>query len=289
MAAERIVAAEDAALGARVAAIHPLASVSAGSALLRIADRLLAVHDDAFRATWIDLPSLKLTPLLLAGDGMPLPKATKPDFEAAVRAPDGSVHLLGSGATPNRRAVARIDPRTGSIGVTPRPELYRCIQESLPGGAAPNIEGAVFAADRLVLFHRGIGTPSVIVDLPLDVLEGGAPRVLRTVAVELGTLAGIPLSFTDAAVIDARRIAFAATAEDAPDAIADGPVAGSVIGVLEDHNVARWTGLEGPDGALFRAKVEGLVLDAAGAWVLTDADDPGEPALLGRVVLRGFD
>jgi hypothetical protein len=40
---------------------------------------------------------------------------------------------------------------------------------------------------------------------------------------------------------------------------------------------------------LFRAKVEGLVLDAAGAWVLTDADDPGEPALLGRVVLRGFD
>jgi hypothetical protein len=103
----------------------------------------------------------------------------------------------------------------------------------------------------------------------------------------------VPLAFTEAAVGDDGRALFVATAEDAPNAIADGPVKGSVIGVIEGKEggtSARWTTLVGTDGAAYRRKVEGVVLDEdlGGAWLLTDEDDPAEPAHLVRAELRGF-
>src|SRR5215831_8808439 len=107
-------ASADPALGARVVAARPLPGITGGSALLDIDGRLLAVHDDAFRVSWI-APSFAVTPLVLVGDGDALAKADKPDFEAAVRTGDGAVHLLGSGSTPLRCVLARIDPRTSSV------------------------------------------------------------------------------------------------------------------------------------------------------------------------------
>jgi hypothetical protein len=106
---------------------------------------------------------------------------------------------------------------------------------------------------------------------------------------DLGALDGIQLSFTDAAAFADGRCAFVATAEDTADPLLDGPVAGSVIGVLDGFE-ARWTPLRGPAAVPFRQKVEGLALDAnrRGGWILTDADDPARPALLGRVTLAGF-
>jgi hypothetical protein len=287
--ARLVVATEDAALGARVIATYPLAGVTGGSALLRVGERLLAVHDDAFRATWIALPSMQTTPLVLLHDGAPLRKADKPDFESAVRAPDGRIYLLGSGAAANRCAVARIDPGSGDSSVALRPQMYRYIADALPAGAVPNIEGAVVDEGRLVLFHRGIGTPSTVFELPAAVLYGDDARLLRVRQYALGEIGGIRLGFTDAARIARGRTAFVATAEDTPDAIADGPVTGSVIGLLEDRaRAARWTALIGRDGRPFPAKVEGLAIDAGGAWILTDADDPAQPAVLGRVQLDGF-
>jgi hypothetical protein len=119
-----LAAIEDATLAARVVAEHPLPGVGAGSALLKIGERLLAVHDDAFRVSWIDLPSLNVTPLVLAGDGAPLPKATKPDFESAVYTRrDESVYLLGSGSTAARCKIARIDLASGAVTIAERPGL----------------------------------------------------------------------------------------------------------------------------------------------------------------------
>lgn len=268
---------------------YALAGVTNGSALLRIgADRLLALHDDAFRVTWIRLPAMDLAPLVLRGGGASLPKALKPDFEAAVLAGD-TVYVLGSGAAPNRCSIATIDLTAGAIEIVDRPKLYDRMHDALPGGTRPNIEGAVRAGDRLLLFHRGVGTPNAVLELPFGTLSGAEPRVLDTVVVELGAFDGVPLSFTDAALLTDGRIAFVAAAEDAPDAVADGPVTGSVIGVLEDRaSAARWTPVTAPDGSPFRAKVEGLAIDASGAWLLTDADDPSRPSLLARVALGGF-
>jgi len=282
-------------LAVRVIAAHPLAGVTGGSALLEVDGRLLAVHDDAFRVSWISLPSLGVTPLALAGDGAPLAKTAKPDFESALRGADGAIYVLGSGSTATRCTLARIDPRTSAVTMREQPRLYDCVRDALGAQDAPNIEGAVVAGDRLRLFNRAAGrTPNASVDLPLAVLDGGPPRVLQVRTFDLGALDGVRLGFTDAAALDSRRDAFIAAAEDAPDAIADGRVTGSVVGLLETTERggvrARWTRLVDAEGRPCRYKVEGLTIDrdSRAGWLLTDADDPRVPAALLRIELRGF-
>jgi hypothetical protein len=285
-----ILAREDRALSARIVEFRPLEGVTAGSALLRIGARLLAVHDDAFRVTWVDLRRFALTPLVLRAEGSALPKVRKPDFESAVRNADGDVYLLGSGSTSRRCVVARIDLESRVVALRDRLDIYRCVQEALGLETRPNVEGAIVRGERLSLFHRGIGGTSAIVDLPIDVLDGAAPRALAAQTFALGELDGVRLAFTDAATVSDRRLLFVAAAEDAADAIADGPVTGSVLGIFEDPADARFTCLIAPDGAPCRLKVEGLAVDddLRNAWILTDPDDPREPTELGRVELEGF-
>ena len=112
---------EDPSLAALVVASHPLPAVTGGSALLEVDGRLLAIHDDAFRVSWIDRTSFAVTPLLLVGDGAALAKPNKPDFESAVRTPDGAVHVLA--ALPygvRSRADASVRPRRGGCGAIRR-------------------------------------------------------------------------------------------------------------------------------------------------------------------------
>jgi len=118
-------------------------------------------------------------------------------------------------------------------------------------------------------------------------------RALAAQAFDLGALDGVPLAFTDVAAITPRRTGYLAAAERTDDALTDGPVAGSVLGVIERDGLrtrARWTQLTDTDGRPSRDKVEGLVLDddLRGGWVLTDSDDADIPALLGRLALDGF-
>lgn len=294
MKVETMEACEDSRLRAELTAVRTIAGVTGGSALLRQGDELIAVHDDAFRVTRIALPALTSTPWILAGDGRVLPKAEKPDFEAAVRLSDGVILVLGSGSTPLRCRIARLDVarRTGSVGE--RPDLYAALTRALGTGARPNIEGAVADARRLELFHRGSGgAPSAILELPATALLEPEP-IADVAAIRwcvLGALDGVPLAFTDAAALPDGRVAFAAAAEDTVNAVADGPVAGSVLGVLDGaRSQARWTRLLDVDGTPYRQKAEGLVVDAdaRGGWILTDADDASSSAALGRVTLSGF-
>jgi uncharacterized protein DUF6929 len=284
---------EDPTLAALVVQSHPLPAVTGGSALLEVDGRLLAIHDDAFRVSWIDRASFSVTPLLLLGDGAALAKPDKPDFESAVRTSDGAVHVLGSGSAAKRCIVAHIAPGN-SVTLRQRPALYRSVQKALASGERPNIEGAIVVGERLRVFNRAAGrTPNASIDLPLAALFGREPRVLAVQLFELGTLEGVRLGFTDVAALADGRNVFLAAAEDAPDAIADGPVTGSVVGLLEPtaNGVgARWTRLLGSDGQPSPYKVEGLVVDrdVRGGWLLTDSDDPRVPAMLLRVELRGF-
>jgi hypothetical protein len=297
-AIDAVPAREDRLLSARVVAATPLPGVTAGSALLRMAGTLFAVHDDAFRVSRIALPTLGVTPFVLAGDGAALPKSRKPDFECALFGADGEIHVLGSGSTANRCTLARIDLRESCVSFADRPEVYRRVTDALALATRPNIEGAIADGERLRLFHRGVGAQrSAIVDLPLAVLDGAAPEPLGAQWFELGDLDGVRLGFTDAAVA-ADRTLFAAAAEDTADAVADGAVTGSVIGVINligAHGRAnpaepRWTRVLGADGSPWRCKVEGIAIDEdlRGGWILTDADDPAIPTVLGRIELGGF-
>jgi hypothetical protein len=277
-----------------IVAVHPLEGVRAGSALLRVDARLLVVQDDAFCAGWIELPDLQHTRFPLAPDSASLPKGEKPDFEAAVRSPDGVIFLLGSGSTPRRTVIARFLPSARSVVLTAMPQVYDCVRRALGLASGPNIEGAVIEGGVLRLFHRGIGHASAMIDLPSGVLDGEPPRVLACHPLELGDIEGVPLSITDAAMVDRHRALFLAVAEDTPDAIIDGPVAGCAIGLLTgpaDQRQVRWCRVLDSDGVPSRRKFEGIAADddLRGAWVITDPDDPDRNAELCRIELCGFE
>lgn len=285
----------DPALSAKVIASFRLeeqgrgSRVRAGSALVEVAGRLLAVQDDAFSIVWIDPATRSLEPAALTGDGAPLPKYKKPDFEAAFTAPDGAVLILGSGSTAQRRWIARLSIESGKAEVTDAGALYDAVAEAI--GTTPNIEGAAVVGDAVRLLHRGsVRSPfaNASVDVPLDALSGAPPRVLGVRRYDLGSVRGIPLTFTDAATLGDGRMLYLAVAEDTPDAIADGPIAGCAVGVLEPEG-ARYALLTTADGALFAGKVEGIALDPdeRSAFLLTDPDTPHEPAELCRAVLEG--
>jgi len=287
-----ITAGEDRAWVARVVRLKPLGGVAAGSALLLIDGRLLAVHDDSFRVTWIDPSDFALESWVLQGAGAALPKASKPDFEAALVTADGAVHLLGSGSTAQRCVIARLDLGRRAVTIRQNVPLYERVRDVLKLDTRPNIEGAIVVGEVLRVFHRGVGGgASAAVDLPLDVLFGAPPQVLALQWIELGMLDGVPLGLTDVAALDDERAVFVAGAEDTADAVSDGPIAGSVLGVLAAAAArARWTRLVDADGRPLRRKVEGLVIDAdcRGGWILTDADDAAAPAELGRIEITGM-
>jgi hypothetical protein len=280
-----IVAARDERLAARIAASWPLPGVRAGSALLRIGDRLLAVQDDAFAAAWIEPDTRKTQPFVLRGAGHALDKQHKPDFEAAFTYA-GRIWILGSGSRPNRCAIARVDPGSGEVVLLNALPLYGAVAREL--GVTANIEGAVPLGDRLRLFQRGPGRSAkanFTVDVPLDVLDGAPPRVLDAANYDLGVLQATFLAFTDAVALG-RHVVYLAVAEDTPDGIADGAIHGAGVGLLGTAG-ARWDVINEADGSVSKRKVEGIALDAAGGgWLLTDPDDPKKPAELCRVELK---
>ncbi len=201
--------------------------------------RLIAVFDDA-------LP-----------EGAAARKAAKPDLEALARVPGGLL-AVGSGSSPRRRRgvmwpVERGEkPRAGDLT-----GLYAAIERAL--GVAPNVEGATVQDEDLLLAHRGIGRGqrSAIVRVALRpvirAFAGGAPVPADGIrSVELhdpGELDGVPLGITDISALSGGRILYTAAAEDTADAVRDGQVSGSVIGILGEGPPRR---VEGP------AKIEGV-------------------------------
>ncbi len=278
----------DDALAAQIVDVFPLRGVRAGSALLRVGERLLAIQDDAWSAVWIDPQTRRRRTLVFKGDGRALPKRDKPDFEAAMEHA-GMVYVFGSGSKRNRRSIVRW--RIGSaasLEIRDGRAIYRAVRRALEIETRPNIEGACAVGACLRLFHRGAGgARSASVDLPLAALQGGDDRAVSHCWYELGKLGGTTLSFTDVHAVG-RSVFYLAVAECTDDAISDGPVAGAAVGVIDGRG-ARWTALLEADGRPSRRKVEGLALDRSrrSGWMITDADDPLAAAELCRLKLRG--
>jgi len=278
----------DRSLSAQIVEVHPLPGVRAGSALLKIGGRLLVVQDDAWSAVWIDPRTRRRRDLVIKGHGKALPKSSKPDFEAALQH-GGAIFLFGSGSRRGRQHIVRWRLRGNQPVILDGQPLYHAVRRALQIDDRPNVEGACVIDARLRLFHRGSGgAHSATIDFDPDVLAGAMPRVLATRWFELGKIDGTALSFTDARACGAGRVLYLVAAENTKDAVSDGPVAGSAIGVI-DRKGARWTPLLDPDGAPSHRKFEGLALDRGcrSGWLITDADDPDAPSELCRVRLRG--
>lgn len=287
----------DPALSARIVSALPLPGLRAGSGLLRIGGRLLALQDDAQALVWIDPSSLHLEPLVLSGSGAAQAKRDKPDYEVLIDAGSSGIYALGSGSRPNRRGVARLRPDAGSVCIRlgELTALHLCLAEAL--GGLPNLEGGSLLAggSRLRLFHRGAGfEPDFALDFAAAVLDGAEPELLAACCFQLGEIDGVRLHITDACLGSDGSLLFTAAAENTDDAVADGPVAGAALGLIEldadaRPTAIRWAPLLDLDGRQSLHKVEGIALAADGrcGWLITDPDDPGRPAVLCRFALGG--
>jgi hypothetical protein len=231
-------------------------------------------------------------------------KARKPDLETLLRLPafhaytSGALLTLGSGSKQGRRrgALLALDER-GRIVAAPRTVDLAAAYERLEREIGPlNIEGAVATPTELLLLQRGRkGRPNAIVRYALgpvldalahsDALEAVAPE--RVEVVDLGSVAGVALGFTDAVLLADGALAFCAVAEDSDDGYHDGACLGSALGLFGADGRLCW--LEAIEGC---PKVEGVeairVPGAVDFLLVTDADDPGVPASLLRAkVARG--
>lgn len=260
-------------------------------------EHALAVFHDA------DAPG-QLVPLFdgQLPSGRKTRKQRKPDTEtlllwpAGRGWPHGALLTLGSGSRPQRcrgacialAADGAVLPQPHRFDLTPLYEPLRRRFEDL------NIEGAFISQRELVLLQRGHqgGSPNASVHYALTAMKrwlhgvGPAPAPQRVRRHRLGTVMGVPLTFTDGAALPDGRWVFAAVAEATGDSVADGPCVGSAVGVMT---------AQGKVQALFampgREKVEGIAARINGRTIelclVTDADDPriASRLLRGRVTL----
>lgn len=317
------VAKRDLRLRARVTSSRPLlysagadrstdrpAHVRAASGICAFAGRLAIVQDDAAFIALLE-PSGDVSAVTLPSgpngarqfdDGRGN-KADKPDLESCFTwsSPHKDVLVgLGSGSTRARDRVALVEDHDLSRGLlVDAGAFYDALRaDEHFAGSELNLEGAVLLDDgRVRLFQRGNGAPAGS-RLPVDATahvdaaallaflrgSGSPPPFCDVVQWQLGDIDGVRLTFTDATPT-AGRVLFLACAEDSPDAIRDGPVAGTAVGVFDDDDgSARFALLEGRDAA----KAEGIVITAPGrGFLVLDPDDPDAPAELCELELTG--
>jgi hypothetical protein len=290
--------------------------VRAGSGLAWFGTKLAVVQDDANFIALVEPTTRVVDSVTLPRDAGGLRqfdegrrnKADKLDLESCcVVTMDGreALFAFGSGSTAARERVAIVEESAGAyrVRVVHAPALYATLRECREfSGSELNVEGVVWHEGKLRFFQRGNGSPtrgllpkSATLDIPwrdlVGVLSGEARRlVVENVQVyDLGDVSGTPLTFTDATLAKGGATLYLATAEASPDAVRDGPVTGTVLGVIV-RNRARSALLVDANGAPFIEKAEGIALsreDPARVFIVLDADDPARPSELCEVVLGG--
>lgn len=296
------------------------AHVRAASALTWVGERLVVLQDDANFLALAD-------PLDARADAVTLPagpagrrqfddgrgnKAEKLDLESCITVGSGAdaiVVAFGSGSTAARERVlvARgLTNATPSIDLIAVPRFYAALRDARDfAGVELNIEGAVLVGDRqLRLFGRGNGAArdglaALNATCTVDWRElwnhlqdptSDPPRPRSTARYDLGSIDGVPLGFTDA-MQWAGGVMFSAAAEASPDAVRDGEVAGSVIGLIPLDGPPTWLPVLDERGDRFRGKIEGLAPAGEPAVVhaVADADDPGTPSELCVIRIEGWE
>ena len=304
--------------GALPAADRP-AHVRAGSSLARVPAGITVVQDDANFIGIIDAATAQVDAVELprgqAGarqfDDRRGNKRWKLDLEACfvVESADCTqLVALGSGSSPLRERIVVLEwresgePRVRSLdGAT----LFAALR-SRPAAAGQQhrrCRGAWQQRDpppeprhgaragRETRGERNVRPRSYsAAHVPSPRPQSSAPPSPGNVRLhDLGFLDGIALGFTDATRWGDTWL-YSATAEDTADAVDDGPVAGSVIGIVDARGDGQWAAVTQPDGRRLVGKIEGIVADSRDGerlLAVLDADDPEQPSLLCTLELRG--
>lgn len=223
-------------------------------------------------------------------------KRLKPDLEALLLLPPftdcthGALLALGSGSKRHRRqgVLLALDEQSRVKGSPRLIDLSPLLDPIRDRIGKLNIEGAVLTDDRMILLQRGNkgGELNALIsldrsDVQLALASGNVMGAFdfEVRGYDLGSIDGIPLTFTDGATLPDGRIVFTAVAEDTEDSYADGACVGAAVGIVA------------ADGRLLRlerlspgAKIEGIdarIVDGRIQLLLvSDADDARIPASL---------
>lgn len=237
-----------------------------------------------------------------------IPKATKPDLEsiAAITSPNGAQGLLlcGSGALPNRETgyfvglpAATVTPEATSPRFVQQLDLrylYAELRRQLPPNTTLNLEAAATTPTELLLLQRPVGGgPALLFLLPLSTTlahlfepREPVPTPTRVLTFVLPTVDGYEAGFSGATYLNGRLL-ITASVEATHDAVADGAVLGSFIGVVNPSSpsAATFTRLTWADGRPYLGKVEGIAVrrQLTSDWIelllVTDDDQGGSTAL----------
>ena len=267
--------------------------VRAASAIAARGDELFVVQDDAGFIARVCGDSVTSIALPRGRDGRRRFEAAignkleKLDLESCVII-DDELWAFGSGTIPIREHVVRM-PFDGTPRITHEAALYAALRDAV--GGAINIEGVALVGDELWFFHRGNTSahdrPAIVrVDRHRARRGARCDRSWKVCAIDrfdLGRASGTSIGFTDACSFGDHRIVFIAAAEASANAIDDGAVLASVIGVL-DRGEIRTAPLD-----LEGKKPEGIAMrDANHAWITVDPDDPDMPTTLHEVAVYGI-
>ena len=302
------------------------AHVRAASGLAWVGRRLVVIQDDANFLAVLDPTEARRSGSFGGAEVVHLPaghaglrqfderrgnKGHKLDLESCFTFGAGAettLVALGSGSTPARERILMV---TGLQEETPRVELLGAheLYAALRGtpefaGAELNLEGAVLLGERnLRLFGRGNGASregrepvNATCDLDWPGLRSylhdrslPPPTPRSIVRYDLGDIDGVALGFTDAMEWEG-GILFSAAAEASPDAVQDGAVAGSAIGIIPDAAAPRWMSILDEHGSHFRGKLEGLARgpERGTVYAVADEDDPSRPSELCLIRIDGL-
>ena len=291
---------------------NPLPGLPSASGVEIIGSVAYVIGDDS--PVLYQLDSATLTPtghILLFDAGVEfvsgrLPKPNKPDLECMVALtwPDKrpGLLLLGSGSRPNRARGWFVPTEAPA----PVPEavdlaaLYALLAGHLPAGVVLNLEAAATTATELLLFQRTVGRADAALFFVLPLAEtlafltsltGASPSAVHQLVFELPLIEGCPAGFSGATFVDG-LLFVSASVENTADAVLDGAVLGSFVGVVDVvTGTATLARLAWADGRPYFGKVEGLAVRrqrAPGQFELllvTDDDAGGSTAATAHLVL----
>ena len=272
--------------------IELLDSLPSGSGLVHFNDIIYIIGDDATQL-------YKLNPSESSFSGIPLNnmgteyrinKPDKHDFESLeILDIRNEPHLIafGSGSlSPQRDFLLVVNCKNEKIQQLISLELlYTLLKQQAGGKKILNIEGAVITGEKLYLMDR---ENDILFEIELEefrkyILSNGNHKVstVKIYSLQLPSDEGLIAGISGGCALSENKILFCASLEDTPNAIDDGVVKGSYIGIisLRDGNILTAVLLKDEQGIVIPDKIESI--DIVGknddgtlkAFAVADNDD----------------
>lgn len=257
-----------------------LDSLPSGSGLEVTGDSMYIISDNAPAYYKMDLHTKKYEQFPIKGftsDGYVIPKKTKHDLEGSVIGKiNGEEYLMafGSGSSPRREMLLMIDiHHKKEDKKIPLNRLYHALRTKYDlSKEALNIEGAAVCGKKLYLFLR---KKNMIISMRwadfeqylLQPENGPIPQT-GSQYLMLPKHSGVTAGFSGATEVTYKgkeAIMFSASLEHTPNAIDDGPVFGSYIGVMQpgkdgQMEIEALDIIRNKEGAILKEKIESLAV-----------------------------